>query len=83
MDMIWEGLSCYLSCSKWYYNSGDLSFEKYKNVVWWVPCMTKLEFLLEPYIIFRLGKLSFVYAACCALSLIKLCWCLMRGLSCS
>jgi hypothetical protein len=35
--------------------------------------MTKLEFLSEPYMIFRLGKLSLIYAACFALSLVKLC----------
>jgi hypothetical protein len=27
-------------------------------------CKTKLEFLPEPYMIFRLGKLSLIYAAC-------------------
>jgi hypothetical protein len=35
--------------------------------------MTKLEFLLEPYMIFRLGKLSLIYVTCFALSLVKLC----------
>jgi hypothetical protein len=35
--------------------------------------MIKFEVLLEPYIIFRLEKLSLVYVVCCALSLIKLC----------
>ena len=35
--------------------------------------MTKLEFLPEPNILFRLGKLSLIYDACFALSLVKLC----------
>ena len=35
--------------------------------------MTKFEFLLEPYMTFRLEKLSLIYAACFALSLVKLC----------
>jgi hypothetical protein len=30
--------------------------------------MTKLEFLPKPYMIFRLGKLPLIYAACLALS---------------
>ena len=33
--------------------------------------MTKLEFLPEPYMIFRLGKLSLIYVACIALSVVK------------
>ena len=35
--------------------------------------MTKLEFLPEPYMIFRIGKLPLIYATCFALSLVKLC----------
>jgi hypothetical protein len=35
--------------------------------------MTKLEFLPEPYMMFRLGELPLIYAACYALSLVKLC----------
>jgi hypothetical protein len=34
--------------------------------------MIKLEFLTEPYILFRLGKLPLRYAACFALSFVKL-----------
>ena len=72
-DMIWECLSCYLRCSKWRLNFGDLSFEKYKcNMM--RSCMTKFEFLPEPNMISRLGKLPLIYAACIALSLVKLCW---------
>ena len=37
-------------------------------------CMAKLEFLLEPYMLFRLEKLTLIYAACFVLSLVKLCW---------
>ena len=37
-------------------------------------CMTKLEFLLEPNIIFRLGKLPLLYVVGFALSLVKHCW---------
>ena len=35
--------------------------------------MTKLKFLPEPNIIFRLGKLPLIYDACFVLSLVKLC----------
>ena len=35
--------------------------------------MAKLEFLPEPYIILGLEKLSLIYAAYFALSLVKLC----------
>ena len=35
--------------------------------------MIKLEFLPEPNKIFRLGKLPLIYAACFALSFVKLC----------
>ena len=34
--------------------------------------MTKLEFLPEPYMIFRFEKLPLIYAGCVALSLVKL-----------
>ena len=40
------------------------NFEKHKNVIWWVPCMTNLEFSPEPYMLFRLGKLPHI---CCLL----------------
>ena len=42
-------------------------------------CMTKLEFLPEQNMIFRLRKLPLIYAACIALSLVKLCWCLYES----
>ena len=35
--------------------------------------MTKLEFLPEPCMIFILGKLSLINAACFALSFVELC----------
>ena len=35
--------------------------------------MTKVEFLPEPYMIFRIGKLPLIYDACFALNLVKLC----------
>jgi hypothetical protein len=41
-------------------SSGDLSFEKHKNVMM-SSCMIKLEFLPKSYMLFRLGKLSFKY----------------------
>jgi hypothetical protein len=39
-------------------------FKRHKNTTWWLPFMTKPEFLPEPYMIFRLGKLPLIYAAC-------------------
>jgi hypothetical protein len=35
--------------------------------------MTKLEFLPEPNMLFRIEKLPLIYAACFALSLVELC----------
>jgi hypothetical protein len=38
-------------------------FWKHKNFMM-SPCMTKLKFLTEPYMMFRLGKISLIHAAC-------------------
>jgi hypothetical protein len=60
---------------------GDLSFENLKSYMM-SSCMTKREFLPKPNMMFRIGNYR-CYATCFALSLVKLCRCLMRGLSCS
>ena len=50
----------------------EIIFWKYKcNMM--RSYMTKFEFLLEPNMISKLGKLPLIYAACIALSLVKLC----------
>ena len=74
MDMIWDvWAAIYLVPSDTTVPEIYL-LKNLKNASWWVPCMTKLEFLLEPNMISRLGKLPLIYATCFALSLVKLCW---------
>jgi hypothetical protein len=46
-------------------------------------CMKKLEFLSQPYMLFRLGKLQHIYAACYCIEFGQALLTLMRDLSCS
>ena len=71
--MIWEGLSCCLSCSKWHQSSRDLSFKNTK--------MLHDEFLYDKawiptkaiHVIYA-RKTSTYMSLAFALSFVKLCW---------
>jgi hypothetical protein len=60
MDMIWEDLSCYLSCSKWYLNSRDFFLKNLK-----IHMMRFLNFHQSLICLSRLGKLPHICYLLC------------------
>ena len=77
MDMIWEGLSCCLSCSEWHQSSRDLSFKNTKTL--------HDEFLYDKawistratHVIYARKTSTYMLLAF-ALSFVKLCWPLLE-----
>ena len=69
-EKVWGAIYLVLSDTK----NLEISFDKHKNAIWWVPIWQSLNSYQSQICLFRLGKLPLIYAACFALSLVKLCW---------